>query len=163
MGLECSPLFVAHDAEAALFKADGRKSLSASVPMTQGPMCARAFSDELALRIIQEAQRLFPQAIKFHHNTAVTHVDFKRQLVHLSRDGSNTTEVCTEITSAQDGKVYTVLCDLANLASAQAAILQSSLPSTQPNPKISHWPVSCLTCNAPDTILPVFVRYTANM
>ncbi len=77
--------------------------------MTHDPQCVRAFRDELALRTVQEAQRLFPEAIKFHHKTAVTNVDFKRQLVHLSTDGSNTTEVCTLITSTQDGKVYTVL------------------------------------------------------
>ncbi len=109
-GLECLPLFVAHDAEAALFKADGSKALSASVPMTKGdPPCLRAFRDEIALRTVQEAQRLFPQAIKFHYSTAVTSVDFKRQLVHISVDGSNTTEVCIEITSTQDGKVYAAI------------------------------------------------------
>ena len=78
--------------------------------MTKGdPPCLRAFRGEIALRTVQEAQRLFPQAIKFRYNTAVTSVAFKRQLVHISVDGSNTTEVCIEITSTQDGKVYAAI------------------------------------------------------
>ncbi|KAA6420858.1 MAG: kynurenine 3-monooxygenase [Trebouxia sp. A1-2] len=95
------------------------------MPMTQDPQCVRAFRDELALRTVQEAQRLFPEAIKFHYKTAVTKVDFKRQLVHLSRDGSNTTEVCAKITSTRDAKVYIFTFDLAESSgSVQAAILE---------------------------------------
>ena len=77
--------------------------------MSQDPPCLRAFRDEIALRTVQEAQRLFPQAIKFNYNAAVTSVDFERQLVHISMDGSNTTEVCTETTSTQGGRVYTAV------------------------------------------------------
>ncbi|DBA98548.1 TPA: hypothetical protein ACH3X1_014351 [Trebouxia sp. C0004] len=89
--------------EAAMFKANGRKSLSASIPMTPDPPCVRVFRDEIALRIIHEAQRLFPQTIKFHHSIAVTNVDFERQLVHLDRDGSNTTEVGYDLLVGADG------------------------------------------------------------
>ncbi|KAL0030596.1 hypothetical protein WJX79_007832 [Trebouxia sp. C0005] len=71
--------------------------------LANDPQCVRAFRDELALRTVQEAQRLFPEAIKFHYKTAVTKVDFKRQLVHLSRDGSNTTEVGYDLLVGADG------------------------------------------------------------
>lgn len=128
--------FVAHDAEATLFKADGSKSISVSMPMTQDPQCVRAFRDELALRTVQEAQRLFPEAIKFHYKTAVTKVDFKRQLVHLSRDGSNTTEVCAKITSTRDAKVYIFTFDLAESSgSVQAAILEVSIAVNTAKPQ----------------------------
>ena len=133
--------------------------------MSQDPPCLRAFRDEIALRTVQEAQRLFPQAIKFHYNTAVTNVDFKKQLVHISMAGSSTTEVCIETTPTQDGKVYTAFFDPAKpwLSSSSNAGLSIAVSAAHlPDSKISHWPICHLICNALFTVLPVFVVYTNN-
>ena len=139
------------------------------MPMTTDPPCVRAFRDELAQRIIQEAQRLFPEAISFHHKTAVTKVDFKRQLVHLSRDGSNTTQVCTLIMLYHfNSRWHSVHGSIvvANLRSVQAASLKSPLLLTyltQPQHKSSLLPSSYLTCGGPVTVLSVSKVHTTTM
>lgn len=82
----------AHAAEANMYKADGTTMRSASIPITQDPQCVRAFRDEIALCVINEAKRLHPNAIEFHFNTLIQNVDLDRQTVHVST-GSNVTEV----------------------------------------------------------------------
>ncbi len=82
----------AHAAEANMYKADGTTMRSARIPITQDPQCVRAFRDEIALCIIDEAKRLLPNAIEFHFNTPIQKVDLDRQTAHVST-GSQVTEV----------------------------------------------------------------------
>lgn len=71
--------------------------------MTENPRCVRAFRDELALHVIREAQRLYPQAIHFHFNTSLQKVDLNRQMVHISTAGSDMTEVAYDLLVGADG------------------------------------------------------------
>ncbi len=82
----------AHAAEANMYKADGTTMRSARIPITQDPQCVRAFRDEIALCIINEAKRLHPNAIEFHFNTLIQKVDLDRQTAHVFTD-SHVTEV----------------------------------------------------------------------
>ena len=77
--------------------------------MTENPQCVRAFRDELALHVIREAQRLYPQAIHFHFNTSLQKVDLNRQMAHISTAGSDMTEVCCICHSPQLTKLSTAL------------------------------------------------------
>lgn len=61
--------------------------------MTEDPLCIRAFRDEVALLVIQEAQRQYPQAIKFHFNAAVQTINLERQTVSASFAKSDGTHV----------------------------------------------------------------------
>ena len=54
--------------------------------------CVRAFRDEIALCVINEAKRLHPNAIEFHFNSLIQNVDLDRQTAHVST-GSHVTEV----------------------------------------------------------------------
>lgn len=86
-----NPIF-AHAAEANMYKADGTTMRSVRTPITQDPVCVRAFRDEVALCVINEAKRLHPDAIEFHFNTHIQRVDLDRQTAHVST-GSQVTEV----------------------------------------------------------------------
>ena len=84
--------FPAHAAEANMYKEDGTTMRSARIPITQDPQHVRAFRDEIALCVINEAKRLHPNAIKFHFNTLIQKVNLDRQTAHVST-GSHVTEV----------------------------------------------------------------------
>lgn len=75
-----------------MYKADGTTKRSARIPITQDPQCVRAFRDEIALCVINEAKRLHPNAIEFHFNSLIQNVDLDRQTAHVST-GSHVTEV----------------------------------------------------------------------
>ena len=78
-----------------MYKADGTKLRSRSMPVTEDPVCVRAFRDELALWCIKEAQRQYPQAIDFHFNSPIQSVDFDRQIAHVHTAESHATKVCS--------------------------------------------------------------------
>lgn len=56
--------------------------MSQRIPVTEDPTCVRGFRDEVAAHIIKEAQRQYPEAIKFHFNTAVEKIDLERQTIY---------------------------------------------------------------------------------
>ena len=50
--------------------------------MTDDALSVRAYRDELALCVIKEAQRLFPNAIQFHFHAPIQKVDLHRRLIY---------------------------------------------------------------------------------
>ena len=68
-------------AEAAIYKANGHISVAQRIPVTEDAQSVRAFRDEVALHVIQEAERMFPETIQFHFNAPIQHIDLNRQLV----------------------------------------------------------------------------------
>ena len=91
LALVLSPAGVA---EATWFKPNGQVQKSTRIAVTDEPQSVRAFRDEIALLVVKEAQRQFPEAISFHFNNPVNHIDLEQQTVSTSFAGSSTTEVC---------------------------------------------------------------------
>lgn len=93
--------------EANIYKEDGTTMRSARIPITQDPQYIRAFRDEIALCVINEAKRLHPNAIEFHFNTLIQKVNLDRQTVHVST-GSHVTEVPYDLLVGADGAASAV-------------------------------------------------------
>ena len=88
LAVAASPACVA---EATWYKPNGQVQKSTRIPVTDEPQSVRAFRDEIALLVVKEAQRQFPQAVNFHFNTPVNKIDLKQQTVSTSLAGSSTT------------------------------------------------------------------------
>lgn len=69
---------------------------SFSVPVTDPPTILKVFRDEIARQLISEAQRLFPNTIKFHFRSPVQAVDIDKQTVTVSGDSSQQVSTCSE-------------------------------------------------------------------
>ena len=80
-------------AEGTFFRANGQVNMSQRIPVTEDPTCVRGFRDEVAAHIIKEAQRQYPEAIKFHFNTTVEKTDLDRQTVYVSSAESGPKQV----------------------------------------------------------------------
>ena len=59
--------------------------------MEDPPIVLRVFRDEIGRQLIDEAQRLYPDAIKFHFNCPVEAVDLDQQTVSVLK--GNTPQV----------------------------------------------------------------------
>ena len=54
----------------------------------------RVFRDEIGRQLIDEAQRLYPNAIKFHFNCPVDAVDLDQQKVRLAEGDASQVDTC---------------------------------------------------------------------
>jgi len=78
-------------ADFKLFKPNGAIQRSVSLPVTDNPRLLRSPRDEITRHIIEEAQRMYPDAISFHFSTTIQQVDLNRQRVIVSVAGSKDT------------------------------------------------------------------------
>lgn len=78
-------------ADFKLFKADGAIQRSVSLPVTDNPGLLMSSRDEITRHTIEEARRMYPDAISFHFNTTIQQVDLNRQCVITAAAGSKDT------------------------------------------------------------------------
>lgn len=78
-------------ADFKLFKADGAIQRSVSLPVTDSPGLLMSSRDEITRHTIEEARRMFPNAISFRFNTTIQQVDLNRQCVTTLTAGSKDT------------------------------------------------------------------------
>ena len=73
----------------------GRAVGGANMPVTtKDPTMIRVYRDEISRHLIDEARRLYPEAITFHFDAPISGVDFEKRVVSIS--GSKAPqEVCS--------------------------------------------------------------------
>ena len=72
------------DADMDIYSPKGQLLRTATFLIDHDPKCLRVFRDETSRHIIDEAQWLHPDAITFHFDTCVEHVDLDQQTVLAS-------------------------------------------------------------------------------
>ncbi|KAL0027346.1 hypothetical protein WJX79_002794 [Trebouxia sp. C0005] len=105
-GVKLDPIIAAQGGRAdfKLFKADGAIQRSVSLPVTDSPGLLMSSRDEITRHTIEEARRMFPNAISFRFNTTIQQVDLNRQCVTTLTAGSkDTSKVSYDLLVGADG------------------------------------------------------------
>ena len=63
------------------------------MPVTDPPTNLRVFRDEIGRQLIDEAKRLYPDAIKFHFSCSIKSIDLDNQAVTTSQSNSHDQQV----------------------------------------------------------------------
>ncbi|DBA70580.1 TPA: hypothetical protein ACH3X2_011969 [Trebouxia sp. C0005] len=124
-------------ADFKLFKADGAIQRSVSLPVTDSPGLLMSSRDEITRHTIEEARRMFPNAISFRFNTTIQQVDLNRQCVTTLTAGSkDTSKVSYDLLVGADG--------------ARSAV-RSALQQIMPGTHIQRCRHSQVYCSGPVT------------
>ncbi|DBB18334.1 TPA: hypothetical protein ACH3X3_003283 [Trebouxia sp. C0006] len=119
---------------------------SVSLPVTDNPGLLMSSRDEITRHTIEEAQRMFPNAISFHFNTSIQQVDLDRQCVITSVAGSKDTSKAHQV--AGDMRVsYDLLVGADGSRSAVRSAMEQVMPSTY----IQRYRHSQVYCSGPVT------------
>ncbi|KAA6416580.1 MAG: hypothetical protein FRX49_13453 [Trebouxia sp. A1-2] len=138
-GVKLDPIIAAQGGRAdfKLFKADGAIQRSVSLPVTDSPGLLMSSRDEITRHTIEEARRMFPNAISFRFNTTIQQVDLNRQCVTTLTAGSkDTSKVSYDLLVGADG--------------ARSAV-RSALQQIMPGTHIQRYRHSQVYCSGPVT------------